>query len=346
MLFFRLLLIRISKLNNGVLFAAATVFILISSFLIYFLEPETFGSPFNGLWWVMTTVTTVGYGDFYPHSTIGKCLGMLLFIVGISLISIVISKAADTIFSYNRKKEEGKLRYKGQNHFVMIDWSKQANLAIQEILKSDAHIEVVLIDNMEKTPIVHDRVHYIQGNPVHAGTLELANLSEAKAVFIFGNEFPTSDSLLQDTAYVDGKTLLIATAIERNFKQVYTIVEIKDQTNIPNFTHVNVDEFILGSETVSQMAVRAAFNPGASKIMSQLLTMTPEGADLFEIPKRPHWVTYRDAFEELLREGATLISEGEQLNINRRLDEMIAANARLFVICDKETFTRLQAAAR
>ncbi|UFJ40300.1 hypothetical protein LOK74_20045 [Brevibacillus humidisoli] len=115
---------------------------------------------------------------------------------------------------------------------------------------------------------------------------------------------------------------------------------MKERDNIQNFIHVNVDEFILGSETVSQLAVRSAFSPGASKVVSQLLS-TQDGDDLYQIKKRPHWNTYRDAFTELLSEGATLVSEGQQLNINRRLDDTIPPDARLFVICDKETYKRL-----
>lgn len=341
MIFFNKIFLSLIQMSNRIIFIAAVVLIVVSSFLIYLLEPETFGNPFNGFWWVMTTVTTVGYGDFYPHTVAGKFVGIFLYIFGISLISIVISKAVDAIWIYNRKKEEGKLRFQGKQHFVMIDWSKHTELAIQEILASDPTAEIVLIDQLEKTPIRHERVHYIQGDPIHRDTLEQANLADSKAVFIFAIQETSYQNFIRDASFVDGKTLLIATTIDRLYPHAYTIVEIKDRENMHNFTHVNVDEFILGSETVAQMAVRSAFHPGASKIMSQLLSWH-YGDDLFEIAKRANWITYRDAFQELLQEGATLISEGEHLNINRRLDEKIAENARLFVICDKETYQKLR----
>jgi voltage-gated potassium channel len=340
MLFFSKLLLRLIQMNNGIVFGAAAFLLLLSSLLIYWLEPETFLHPFNGFWWVMTTVTTVGYGDFYPKTVPGKILGIFLYIFGIGLISIVISKSVDFIFAYNRKKEEGKLRYKGENHFVLIDWSKHAELAIQEIARSDPEANIVLIAQLAKNPVFHERVHYIQGNPVQRQTLDDANLSRARAVFIFADETTDNHSLIRDNSFIDGKTLLIATAIERNFNHLHTVVEVKDRDNIPNFTHVKVDEFILGTETVSRLAVRSAFNPGASRIVSQLLTSQDSG-DLYEIRKRPHWRTFRDAFDELLKEGATLLSEGEQLNVNRRLNETIPDDARLFVICDSDTYKRL-----
>jgi voltage-gated potassium channel len=340
LVYFSKIFMKLIRMNNRIVVTTAAVFLVISSLVSYTLEPDTFGNVFNSFWWVMTTVTTVGYGDYYPHTIAGKCFGIVLYIFGISLISIIISKVADSIFSYNRKKEEGKLRHNGEGHFVVINWSKHAELAIQEIMNSDPYVHIVLIEQLDKTPLSHDRVHYVKGNPVHQATLEQANLSKAKAVFIFADEITAQQNVIRDTSFIDGKTLLIATSIERYYEHAYTIVEIKERENMHNFVHVKVDEFILGSETISQMAVRSAFNPGASKIMSQLLSRQ-HGEDLFEISKRPHWQTYRDAFEELLRDGATLISEGEHMNINRRLDEPIRDDARLFVICDKEIFESL-----
>jgi len=340
MLFFSRLFLRMIQMSNRIVFGTAGLLLLLSSFLIYWLEPDTFQNPFNGFWWVMTTVTTVGYGDFYPKTVPGKLLGIVLYVFGISLISVVISKMVDFIFAYNRKKEEGKLRYTGERHFVLIDWSKHAELAIQEIWRSDPEAEIVLIAQLAKSPVSDERIHYIQGNPVLKETLDNANLAKARSVFLFADDTTENQLVIRDNSFIDGKTLLIATTIERHFQHVHTVVEVRERDNIPNFTHIKVDEFIVGSETISRLAVRSAFNPGASRVVSQLLTSRDSG-DLYEIRKKPHWRTFRDAFEELLREGATLLSEGDNLNVSRRLDEAIPDHAKLFVICDSDTYKRL-----
>ncbi|UJF33856.1 potassium channel protein [Paenibacillus hexagrammi] len=340
MIFFTKFFLRIIRMNNSFIFGVAICFIALSAILAYKLEPQTFESYFNGLWWVMTTVTTVGYGDYYPQTVAGKCLGIVVYIFGIGIISVTISKIVDSLFMYQRMKEEGKLRYTGENHFVIIAWSKHAENAIKEILNTDPTTDIVLIDTLDKTPISHNRVHFIQGSPLQPDTLEMSNISKARAVFIFADDTALEQHALKDPAFVDGKTLLVATAIERNYNHVYTIVEVRNKENLENFKHIKIDEFIFGSETISQLAVRSAFNPGSSKILSQLLTRT-YGEDLYEITKDERWVTYHDAFQDLLRQGATLISDGENLNINKRLHEPIPQNARLFVICDKDTYRQL-----
>ncbi|MBP1963931.1 potassium channel protein [Paenibacillus aceris] len=340
MFYFSKIFLKLLRMNNKFIYSLAFLFILLSATSAYYLEKETFGSIFNGLWWVMTTVTTTGYGDYAPKTVAGKCLGIFLYIFGIGLISVTISKVVDSLFVYRQRKEAGKLRYQGEQHFVIIDWSKNAELAIQEILSTDTSTEIVLIDTLEKTPIVHNRVHYIRGNPTQMETLEMANMAKARSVFIFANEITEDQAMLRDPSFVDGKTLLVATTIERNYRNVHSIVEIKNSENMQNFQHVNVNEFILGSETISQLAVRSAFSPGSSRIVSQLLTRQ-SSSNLHVLGKRKSWRTYRDAFEQLLFEGATLISDRDQLNINRKLDQLIPEEAQLFIICDVETFERI-----
>lgn len=48
----------------------------------------------DGLWWAITTVTTVGYGDRYPTTTEGRFLAVLLMITGISLVGVITASVA------------------------------------------------------------------------------------------------------------------------------------------------------------------------------------------------------------------------------------------------------------
>jgi voltage-gated potassium channel len=48
----------------------------------------------DGLWWAITTVTTVGYGDRYPTTTEGKLLAVVLMFMGISLVGVITASVA------------------------------------------------------------------------------------------------------------------------------------------------------------------------------------------------------------------------------------------------------------
>ena len=165
--------------------------------------------------------------------------------------------------------------------------------------------------------------------------LNKAAITKAKAVLVF------SDDTIHDALLADGKSLIIASSIERMSTEIHTTVEVMKEEHIKNFAHVQVDEFVLSNEAISRMAVRAAFTKGISGVYSQLLSRG-YGENLYEIPVKAEWKTYRDAFDYLLQEGATLIADGDRMDINRRLDETIPPKAKLFVICDKGVYIKLK----
>jgi len=70
-----------------------TVFMLfLSSILLYFVEgnvqPEAFGSIPRAMWWAMATLTTVGYGDVYPITVIGKICAGVVALVSIGVVAL------------------------------------------------------------------------------------------------------------------------------------------------------------------------------------------------------------------------------------------------------------------
>ncbi|WNB93087.1 potassium channel family protein [Bacillus sp. NEB1478] len=327
---------KIFVLDKLGIFTFAFFIVIFSSIIMRLLEPKTFPGWFDALWYVMTTVTTVGYGDYYPVTITGRIYAIFIFLIGIGIAGLAIGKLVESLGAHRKRREEGRLDFKGRNHFVIIGWSEKARYAISEILETHPELYIVLIDNLPSAPITHKHVHYIQGDPSTEMVLIQANIKEAKSVLVF------SDDSIQDAALTDGKTLLIVTSVERLTPHIHSTVEIKKEEHIKNFRHAKVDEFVLSHETVSRMAVRSAFSKGITDIYSQLLSHK-HGENLFEVRKRKEWKTYKDAFEGLLREGATLIADGNDLGINKKLDESIRDDARLYIICRKEVYDSLLA---
>ena len=68
--------------------ALAISYIFISALVIYNVEPESFGSFFDAIYWATVSLTTVGYGDIYPISVIGRIVTMFSSILGIAIIAL------------------------------------------------------------------------------------------------------------------------------------------------------------------------------------------------------------------------------------------------------------------
>lgn len=322
------------QFNDWLIIWASFLVVVGATFTAYAVEPKTFKTPFDAFWWVMVTVTTVGYGDYYPHTIAGRIIGIVLFVFGIGLVGVVIGKVVDALSTFSRRREEGLVPYKGEDHIVVIGWSRKTEHAIEEILASNETVDVVLIDTLESTPIQEARVYYIQGAASDHEILQRANVQKARAILVFG------DAKVSEPQVGDGKSLMIVTAIERFAPDVHKVVEIMDERNIDNFHHHDVNEFVLMNQTVSRLAVRSVFMRGSSEVYRQLISRQ-KGDNLYRITKQSNWNTYQEAFDELLKEGATLVADRDHLDVNRRLQDKIPDEAELYVICDSQTYHKL-----
>jgi len=76
------------QLLLGVLGTIALISVLVGN-MIYILEPQTFANAFEGTWWSLVTMSTVGYGDFVPQTPTGKALAACLIMSGICMFAMV-----------------------------------------------------------------------------------------------------------------------------------------------------------------------------------------------------------------------------------------------------------------
>jgi voltage-gated potassium channel len=94
-----------------ILFLAATAILLyMGSVGIYYFEgaaqPDKLGSVFDCLWWAVSTLTTVGYGDVYPITLGGKVFTFVLLLVGLGVISVPAGLVASALAKARRMEDE------------------------------------------------------------------------------------------------------------------------------------------------------------------------------------------------------------------------------------------------
>lgn len=68
------------------------IFMVAASMCMYGVEhevqPDKFKNAFSGIWWAASTLLTVGYGDLYPITTLGKLLAIVITFLGVGLVAI------------------------------------------------------------------------------------------------------------------------------------------------------------------------------------------------------------------------------------------------------------------
>ena len=74
------------------------------------LDHGDFQSYWDGIWWAICTVSTVGYGDLYPHTTSGRVIAILLMIVGVGFVSVLTASIASRFVKADTGDETNDIR--------------------------------------------------------------------------------------------------------------------------------------------------------------------------------------------------------------------------------------------
>ena len=77
---------------------------IISGVLMHFTDEKTYPTIGDGLWWAIQTVTTVGYGDLVPASTVGRLVAALVMVVGIGFLTVVTAAITSAFIESARRR--------------------------------------------------------------------------------------------------------------------------------------------------------------------------------------------------------------------------------------------------
>lgn len=66
----------------------SVLYVLISALIIFNVEPDSFNSFFDAVYWATVSLTTVGYGDIYPTTVIGRTVAMISSVFGIAIVAL------------------------------------------------------------------------------------------------------------------------------------------------------------------------------------------------------------------------------------------------------------------
>lgn len=66
----------------------AVAYILISALVVFNVEPNSFGNFFDAVYWATVSLTTMGYGDIYPVTTVGRIVTMASSLFGIAIVAL------------------------------------------------------------------------------------------------------------------------------------------------------------------------------------------------------------------------------------------------------------------
>jgi voltage-gated potassium channel len=290
--------VRREKLHR--LVAALVLLFALSGLTLRVLEPDK--SLADWLWWSIVTMTTVGYGDVTPTTFWGRSIGVGLMFFGIGLLGTFTATLAGIVVTQKLRTERGLSTLELKDHLILCEWNGRARDILSE-LRSDPRSHttpVVLIADLGTKPVEDEHLHFVKGN-VEEATLIRAGIMAARTVVVLGD-----DALAPTTR--DAQVVLATLTIESLNPDVYTIVELMSEANVPHCKRAKADEVIVASEVSSHLIASSALDHGISNVVSELLS-TRSGSDLKKTPVPADLIgePFLEVLTRLKRRDGTLV---------------------------------------
>lgn len=226
--------------------------------IIHFVEPNTFPTVFEGVWWAFVTGATVGFGDFVPHTTTGRIIGILLILSGGGMITFYITAFSSSTIQHEQHLSTGKVAFRGTNHSIFIGWNERTRQLIDMTIKKDHSNEIVVIDNtVSSLPYKKVPVHFIHGDSSEDHTLKQANIEHASNVII-------SADIQKSEQQADNFTILTIVAVRGNNHTIRIVSEILSHKQVDNALRAGANTILRTNDFMSILFYHELFHQNQS----------------------------------------------------------------------------------
>jgi voltage-gated potassium channel len=187
----------------------------------------------NYSWWFVVTITTVGYGDFFPLSTGGRIIAGFIMASGIGAVAIIIGKLSELIISLAHKKNKGLGIMSIENHTLLMGYRKgSTEKVIAELLANNPDEKIILCSEEQETnPLNNSEVIFIRGELASEDVLNRSSADKAKNVIVHGRD--------------DNQTFITAFAFRDINRSAHMVCYLNNEEHYTKITKLPVDDISL-----------------------------------------------------------------------------------------------------
>jgi voltage-gated potassium channel len=310
-----ILLVRLLGERNRrhiiVLLGTAVACVLIGAWLFALSQDLPFST---GLYWAITTATTVGYGDVTPKDGIGRLISSAVMLTTIPLLAAVFALVTGgaaaagirRILNMESQFPEGTYR-------LVVGMNPTVPAILEEL--EGAGIPVVLVADAEPGTVRHG-VHLVRGDPTEPSTIRKAKPEGAQQALLTGSS--------------DGDVLVSAVILRKQAPDLPITALVTSAAVREALRELGVQHSVSAQELVARMLATSLETPHASDLVGQLIE---SGRDILaEVDADPATVgkmlsTVRDERAWLV---LGLVHEG-QFTLGITEDPVVAAGDRLLI---------------
>jgi voltage-gated potassium channel len=238
--------------------------------LLLRLESGVPGSKLNttqdALWYLVETLTTVGYGDALPVTYWGRMIGFVFLLSSLGVYGFIIGQIANFMSTLKEQRDMGLNGTQFTKHVVIIGWNDFAQSVISHLVAAGRQVAIVTKDrptiDIIREYYSEDKVFTLFSDYHNFDLLEKANIKSASIVFVNLND--------------DTEKLVYVINIKKHYQDLHYIVTL-DNGNLKNtFVNAGVTYAISKNEISSKLLASYIYEPDVAIFSEEIIAFAHE----------------------------------------------------------------------
>jgi len=300
--------------------------ILICSLLVWRFEYQGQGSGtitsfWDGIWWAVVTIATVGYGDRVPITYPGRTVGIILILFGYVMLSVFTGLVASVFVEDKLKGAKGLKPIHATHHLVLCGWNQTAMILLQALTEKnigDTTIGIVYNQTVEFFESIESRftslqLKFVRGEPTQEEVLRRASIQTADQVIILADQSLSAQS-------ADDRSIIIANAVHFISRKVNVTVQLMNSTNKNLLNRIGIESIIVNDELGGYLLANTLIEQRYLELYERLAKENEQIMTIIKIPEHLIGKTYGDVFDHFYKEEKTLLlgifTKDSELDLN------------------------------
>ena len=324
-------------------------FMLILDYVLLYFEKDANATDIHtygdAVWYMLVTLTSVGYGDIVPVTPIGRAIGYIFILSSLVILGALISSISSNII---KMIEEKKLGYRGTNfkgHIICIGWNDFSRMVVDEVLQASRKVAIIT-DKKHDIDLIYNE--YGKNN-VFVLYSDLHNLESIK------NTNPDLSSEVFLSFKDDTDSLIYVINFIKKYPKPNVVVAIENHKLRDTFYATGVKYVVARNEIASKLVASYVFEPDVADLNIDLMSSAVTADDFdnqqYLVTEQNPFLNqnYDDAFVKLKIKynivllGITKQIDGEKkLVVNARSDTIIELNDYLIIMVEGKRKRRVE----
>jgi len=282
--------------------------VLISAFAGYYFESEIH-SLFDGIYWAVVTIGTVGYGDISPVTVPGRLVSIALICSGMVLLALFSGTISSILVEKRIREGQGLSSVNYKKHIIIAGWNWNAENLLEILFNNLADTDIVIVNDLkpEEATVVLDKfkkydLRFVRGDFTNLQVLERAGVNDCRYVMIL----PDSSSGLRQN--IDEKTIFAVMTIKAVSEKIKVYAQLLDQEKVAYLERAKADGYFLSDKHMPYFMAANILSPGLNDVLDSLLNYENENLlQVVEIPAKFTGQTFLELSRHYREESGSIL---------------------------------------